>query len=282
MKKTIIVLLSALMMLTFNLARAQTFIEPLRPIYMTAGVPVTEPATKENADIKFQYSLAFPIWNDILGSGIDAKAGFTQISVWNFLARSHPFYDNAYMPGIYFIKRWDVPNKGNHSLAWGYEHKSNGRDDAWSRSQNYLFITWTRHWDSGLGLQVNLRPGYGDYGDPTVIDMPLRYVGWADFGIYYDSAEFPIGFELKVTPIYNKSIANITAGVNIRLSKNVHVPDLYIQFHHGYDEALRDCLTIRGPYQAPDNSIPYIPDLPAAPRTCIRFGFIFNTGHEIF
>ena len=31
----------------------------------------------------------------------------------------------------------------------------------------------------------------------------------------------------KVAPIYNKSIANITAGVNIKLSRNIHVPNLY-------------------------------------------------------
>ena len=31
----------------------------------------------------------------------------------------------------------------------------------------------------------------------------------------------------KMAPIYNKSIANIIAGVNIKLSRNIHVPNLY-------------------------------------------------------
>ena len=252
-------------------AQQQPRIDMLRPIYVVAGVPLSETPTRNNFDIKIQFSFAVPVCDDIAGSGVRAAVGYTQVSLWNILGRSMPFYEHSFIPGIYFSKEWKVSD-GTRTLTAGFEHKSNGRDDAWSRSLNYLFITYLREYSNGLALKVNARPGWGDYGKPVAMDVPLMYTGFVDFGVDYQPSAFPLGLHLNVTPIYNKSIANVTAGLTCRLSENPMVPQLYLQFHYGYDEALRDVMNVNGPIIYPDGIIPYIPGEPIPPRTFIRAG----------
>ncbi|MBR4809964.1 MAG: phospholipase A [Bacteroidales bacterium] len=263
--------------------RAQSLprIDMLRPVYIIAGIPLSEEPTRSNFDIKFQYSFAIPVCDDIADTGISLSVGYTQISLWNILGVSMPFYEHTFMPGIYARKEWKAVS-GTRTLSAGFEHRSNGRDDAYSRSQNYVFITYIREYDNGIRLKANARPGWGDYGKPTVLDMPLRYTGYIDFGFAYESKSFPLGVQLDVTPIYNKSIANVTAGLTCRLSANPMVPQLYVQLHYGYDDALRDCMNENGPIIYPDGIIPYIPGEPLAPRTCIRAGLRLGLHEYVF
>ncbi|MBO4476409.1 MAG: phospholipase A [Bacteroidales bacterium] len=265
----------------FSGARSQPRIDLLRPIYTVAGIPLSETPTVDNFDIKIQLSFALPVIDDIAGSGVSVSLGYTQISLWNFFACSMPFYEHTFCPGIYARKEWDAGN-GTRTLSGGFEHRSNGRDDAYSRSQNYLFATYIREYGSGLRLKACLRPGFGLYGHVFTLDMPLVYTGFADFGIDYEPKDFPLGFNLDVTPLYNKSIANVTAGITCRLSDNPIVPRLYLQFHYGYDDALCDCMNVNGPFINPDGYIPYLPGEPLAPRTFIRIGFRYSFHEYVF
>ena len=145
------------------------FIEMFRPLYIVSGIPVTEKPTLENADVKFQVSLELPLWRDMRGSGIDLSVAYTQISVWNLYAPSSPFYDNAYIPGVFCRKVWNgADGLPRHTALWGIEHRSNGRSDAYSRSINYVLATRFSLDHGYLTLE-----GTWQKGSEVTIDIPM-------------------------------------------------------------------------------------------------------------
>ena len=253
-----------------------SFIEMFRPLYFTGGFPVSERPDKNNADLKFQLSLAIPIWRNIGGSGIDLLAAYTQISLWNFFARSSPFYENTYIPGFYARKAWlSEEGKPMRTLLWGYEHRSNGRDDAYSRSINYLLVSYTRSFDFGLHLQAAARLGQGFYGDVATWDIYAKYFGPLQLSATYATPDEGWEFMLSATPIWNKSIANVNVEVGRRIaSRKAGNPYFFVQFHYGYDEAFRDCIDVNGPVVEAENKVPYLNGEPASPRAFVRFGIL--------
>ena len=101
----------------------EPFFSQFRDWYCIAGVPFNNPAgiTGETIDVKFQFSVKFlPIR---IGKQWNLYFGYTHKTVWNAFGESAPFHDNAYMPGIYFIRKFE---KGD-GLILGIEHMSNGR-----------------------------------------------------------------------------------------------------------------------------------------------------------
>ena len=239
------------------------FIELFRPLYLTSGLPLTEKPTKENADVKFQVGLEIPVWRDMCGSGVDLTVAYTQISLWNLYAESSPFYDNTYIPGVYGRKVWKDPeSRPVHSLLWGLEHRSNGRDDAYSRSYNYAMVTYARTFSFGLTLEATARYGVGWYGDDFAWDLGTKYFGVLQGSLIYTTPGKGWEFMLSATPLWNRSIANVNVEAARRIGRRNNNPYLFVQFHYGYDEALRDWL------KDSNGSL--------APRAMLRFGLLLT------
>ena len=253
------------------------FIEMFRPLYIVSGIPVTERPDKENADVKFQVSLEIPLWRDMRGSGIDLSVAYTQISLWNLYANSSPFYDNAYIPGLYCRKVWSGKDgQPKHTVLWGIEHRSNGRSDAYSRSINYALATYARSYPCGLVLEASARVGFGWYGDQFTWDVGLKYHGFLQGSLTYTTPSGGWEFMASVSPIWNRHIANVNAEIGRRIGKKHDNPYLFVQFHYGYDEAFRDCIDVNGPVIDDDGKVPYSAAAPAAPRAFIRFGVLIT------
>ena len=254
-----------------------SFIELFRPIYLNTGIPVTEKPAAENSNVKFQVSFALPLWRNMRGSGIDLLMAYTQISIWSLFAYSSPFYDNTYIPGIYARKQWmDPDGLPAHSLMWGLEHRSNGRNDAYSRSVNYALLTYARSFRSGLTLEATARLGYSWYGDQTTFDVNLRYFGFVQGSLTYVTPSGGWEFMLSATPLWNRSIANVNAEIGRRIGKKHNNPYFFIQFHYGYDEAFRDCMDSNGPVVDEDGKVPYYHGAPIPPRAMVRAGLILT------
>ena len=259
------------------LSSRKPFIELFRPIYLNAGIPVTEKPTSANADVKFQISFALPLWRNMRGSGIDLLIAYSQISVWNLFGHSSPFYDNMYIPGIYARKTWNDPaGMPKRSLLWGIEHRSNGRDDAYSRSVNYILLAYARNYPFGLSLQAVARPGYGWYGDTVTMDVPLKYYGFLQMSATYTTPGAGWEFMASVSPIWNRSIANVNVEIGRRLGKKNNNPYFFIQFHYGYDEAFRDCMDENGPLLDENGNAVYYYAPPIPPKAMIRAGIILS------
>ncbi len=257
-------------------------IRSLRPIYYTTGAQLGAPLSGNTADMKFQISFRTDLAQNIGGSGISLAIGYTQVSLWSFYIRSYPFYDHTFIPGLYAWKQFDRTD-GYHSLLWGFEHRSNGRDDAYSRSVNYLFCTYARHWDwaenESLTLSAALRLGTGYYGDDATFDILSKYLGLARFRVLWTPRGGRWELAGEVLPLLNKSLANVTAEVAWCIAPKLGYPSLFVQYHYGYDEAFRDCVTVTGAAINPDGYVPYDRTAPAPARHMLRFGLLFSPGN---
>ena len=256
-------------------------IDVFRPIYFTSGAQLGTPLSGATSDVKFQVSFRSDLARNIGGSGIQLAVGYTQISLWSVYVHSLPFYDHTFIPGLYAWKQFDVKG-GAHTLLWGYEHRSNGRDDAFSRSINYLFCTYARRWDwaddESLTLSAALRLGTGYYGDQRTFDIMTRYMGLARLRALWMPKGGRWELSCEALPLLNRSLANVTAEVAWTPFGKRGNPHLFVQYHYGYDEAFRECVTVTGPVIEEDGNVPYDGAAPAAPRQMLRFGLLFSPG----
>lgn len=100
----------------------------------------------ENArkdEVKFQLSLAFPLWRGILGDNSLLGASYTQKSWWQLSnsKESAPFRETNYEPQLFlgFATDYQFAGWTLRDIEMGYNHDSNGRSDPTSRSWNRLY-----------------------------------------------------------------------------------------------------------------------------------------------
>lgn len=215
-------------------------IQGFRPIYLVSGIPVDgTPVNNNTGDVKFQISFALRLFRNMGGvEGLNMKIGYSQRSVWYLYAKSSPFKDNMYIPGIYL----DVPLKNDRStLLCGLEHRSNGLDNEYSRSLNYLFGEYTYSFPFGLSLSANARFGIGYYGEGMTQSVFYNFYGYATVGACYECGRFSA--LLSLTPLFAPFKMNTTAELAFRIAKKKESPyHIFIQYHNGYDECLKDCV----------------------------------------
>lgn len=220
-------------------------VEIFRPNYFIAGLPVDRVPDRDNCNVKFQVSLKMNLFRNVgKNKNWDIFAGYTQISVWNLFAESSPFYDNTYIPGFYVYhpmrnKTGEVTN----SVLFGFEHRSNGRDGDLSRSINYLFCSYTHYFPCNLMLQATGRFGYGYVAEGKGFDMFTQFQGFATLSGAWTTRKRDFEAMLSVTPLFGPTVANVTAEFAYRVSEKLGNPYVFLQFHYGYDEAQRDCIS---------------------------------------
>ena len=231
-----IVLCLAALLLTLPCS-GQLF-QQFRPMYFVGGIPVDGPVNKSTANLKFQFSMAIPIWQGKgKAEGMALRFGYTQISIWDFFDTSSPFRDNSYIPGLYF----QFPLQRDHLIV-GVEHRSNGRpvrgtqDDTHSRSTNYLLAEYRAYLPSGLVLKATGRAGIGWYDDEYTQDVFSRFLGYADLGVGYRSKDGKWELSVDATPVFAPFNVNVNAAAAFHLG----AISLFAQFNYGYGEALYD------------------------------------------
>lgn len=113
-------------------------IAPYEPLFEAAG----EEETIDNTEAKFQISLKTRLWTTG-DRRWGAWAAYTQQNHWQVYNSdiSRPFRETNYMPELFMSYRPGVEFSGFHwrLLNFGYNHQSNGRTDALSRSWNRLY-----------------------------------------------------------------------------------------------------------------------------------------------
>lgn len=245
------VLIAILLLTAAHPAHAgEPLISMFRETYFTGGVPLRGEVNRETIDLKFQLSVkAHPF---TISDDWKAYFAYTQISTWNAFGYSQPFHDNSYMPGIYFEHQLQ---RGGTFLC-GLEHMSNGRPyagnpvateghDDLSRGMNYAFATWlARSGRSTFMLKAKAGIGCGvkdfDAHMHHLFSQELfyKYQGYLTVGYHYGQERWDIA--ASVTPIVNKSVANVTAEMSWLFAERA--PRLFLQCHYGFDEALCDCV----------------------------------------
>lgn len=224
-------------------------INAFRPNYFIAGVPTNQFATKDNFDIKFQISLKFDICQTVRERECNVFFGYTQVSLWNIFAYSSPFRENVYAPGLYCSLPFDILGRDEPMgrFLYGLVHRSNGRDDAFSRSINYIMADYQYPVNRHFEFEVAARCGFGFMGQELSQDM-FRYQGYFGFSATYTDLSGDLALSVSAIPLFGMAIPlNITCQAAYCPFRDKGSPYLFLQFHYGYDEAQCDCVPLLKP-----------------------------------
>jgi phospholipase A1 len=106
-----------------------------QPVYVVRGAGT-------DSDGKIQISLKYRLFD--LGGGEGRRrhaihVGYTQRMLWDLGAESIPFRNIDFQPELFYLSRG--PDGDGARLDWqlGYQHQSNGKSNAESRSYNILY-----------------------------------------------------------------------------------------------------------------------------------------------
>jgi outer membrane phospholipase A len=158
-------------------------ISPNEPVYFSLGF-------NETINAKFQISLKFrpfgPTDDAIKGEDVwnDIYLAYTQTSIWDLESESKPFFDTSYRPSIFYQRR-DIGELfgGRFSIRGGFEHESNGKGGADSRSINILFIRPSWWWTIDRRWAVAFSPKAYTYLENSENPDIAEYRGYVDWQV---------------------------------------------------------------------------------------------------
>lgn len=189
-------------------------------------------------EVKFQLSLAFPLWRGIAGENSVLAASYTQRSWWQLSNKkeSAPFRETNYEPQLFLGWATDYKFAGwtLREIETGFNHESNGRSDPTSRSWNRAYA---RFMVQKGNLQLDLKPWYRFSESAQRDDNPEinRYMGYYRLKAGYRLGESVI----TVTGRYNWNSGYGAAelGWSYPITKHVR---FYTQVFSGYGESMID------------------------------------------
>ncbi len=193
----------------------------------------------ESEEMKYQVSFKVPVWRDMLGSGMDVYAGYTQTSWWQLFSdeglTSAPFRETNYEPELFLRRNMDLdlPFDGKLAAAdLALVHESNGRSDLLSRSWNRVMARAALDYGD---LAFLVRAWYRIPEDNEDDDNPNTedYYGYGDVRAVW--APNKNTFSAMVRPGEEK------AGLELTWSRQI-TPELriYTEWWYGYGESLID------------------------------------------
>ncbi len=186
-------------------------------------------------EVKFQLSLAFPLWRGILGENSVLGASYTQRSWWQLSNSDHssPFRETNYEPQLFlgFATQYAFAGWTLHDVEFGYNHQSNGRSDPTSRSWNRMY---TRLMAQNGNWQVEVKPWFvvGSTDDNPNI---TKYAGYYQLKVGYALGDAVISAKGQYN--WNTGYGGAELGASYPISKHVR---LYGQVYSGYGESLID------------------------------------------
>lgn len=159
-------------------------VEPFNKLFDKLGMPVED---IDSTEARFQISFKARLWASE-DRRWGAWAGYTQQSQWQIYNGdiSRPFRETNYMPELILSYRPGVSFGGFHWRLFnvGYNHQSNGRSDALSRSWDRIFAEFGIERDN---FALLIRPWYRIEEDEGKDDNPdiTDYYGHGDITALY-------------------------------------------------------------------------------------------------
>lgn len=189
-------------------------------------------------EVKFQLSLAFPLWRGIAGDNSVLAASYTQRSWWQLSNKkeSSPFRETNYEPQIFIGWATDYQLGGwtLREFETGFNHESNGRSDPTSRSWNRIYA---RAMAQNGNWQVDLKPWYrlpeSDSSDDN--KHITKYMGYYRLKVGYALGDSVISATGRYN--WNSGYGAAELGWSYPITKHVR---LYTQLFSGYGESMID------------------------------------------
>jgi phospholipase A1/A2 len=194
---------------------------------------------------RFQVSLKFRVFNPNTRTPMLEKLylSYSQTSLWDLSSNSKPFRDSSYRPSVFFlddeIQQWSWPGS-RLGLQGGFEHESNGKDGASSRSLNTLFVKPTLTFPLRGDYFVSLAPKFFAYQNKDENPDIPDYRGYADLQVKWGETD---GFQMAA--LFRQGNRAARHSVLMDLSYPLKRPTfgnlggyLHMQIFDGYGESL--------------------------------------------
>lgn len=191
----------------------------------------------KNDEVKFQLSLAFPIWRGIVGSNSVLAAAYTQGSWWQFSnsKESSPFRETNYQPQLFigWATNYQLGNWTLQDIETGIVHQSNGRSDPTSRSWN---LVYARLMAKNGNIIAEIKPWLRIDGNSNDDNPDIsKYMGH-----YRAKLGYQLGdniFSIQGQYNWNSGYGGAELGWSYPLTEHVR---FYTQLFSGYGESLID------------------------------------------
>lgn len=200
----------------------------------------TEQQGMQSNEVKFQLSVALPVWKGILGENSVLALAYTQKSWFQManLKQSSPFREHNYKPRAFI--GWQLQR--DLGLGWqlneiesGFVHESNGKGTGEnSRHWNRLYARFSAtqgNWTVTLKPWCRL-PERKNKDENRDIQ---RYRSYFDMGVVYRNDKHQAKVEGHYNPTSNKG--GIELSYSYALNRYLSV---YTQYYVGYGESLID------------------------------------------
>lgn len=189
-------------------------------------------------EVKFQISLAFPIWNGILGENSVLGASYTQRSWWQLSnsEESAPFRETNYEPQIFLGWATDYQLAGwtLRDIEVGFNHQSNGREEPTSRSWNRGYA---RLMAQNGNWQVDIKPWFRFSESDSNDDNPdiTKYMGYYRLKVGYALGQSVVSVNSHYN--WNTGFGGAELGFSYPITSHVR---FYTQLFSGYGESMID------------------------------------------
>lgn len=194
----------------------------------------------DHAEAKFQISLEFDVWRNMLNSHSDLYFGYTQVAWWQLYNRdaSSPFRETNYEPELGVILRPDLNILGLNSrqMRFGIVHQSNGRSEPRSRSWNRLYgilMLDRGNFASALRFWYRLPEDEDEDDNPDITD----YYGNFELYGFYKWRDQTFGMMLRNNLDREDNRGAIQLDWSYPLNDRLK---FYVQYFNGYGESLID------------------------------------------
>ncbi len=192
----------------------------------------------DSHEVKFQFSLMFPLATGVLGRNSGLMASYTQLSMWQALNSdiSAPFRETNYEPQIYlgWLLDEELVGLNLRGIEVGFNHQSNGRSGELSRSWNRIFLNIMLERDN---WRATFKPYFRVPEDTDDDDNP----NFEDYlGNYKLELAYRYGsqvFTLKGRNSFKTGKGSVELGWSVPISESVR---FYVQLYSGYGETLID------------------------------------------
>ena len=199
----------------------------------------------DELEVKFQVSMKYIVFHDMIVDDLNLEAGFTVASWWQAYNKdsSSPFRETNYEPEImlHYTQPWSLAGVTVSATTLSLNHQSNGKPGSLSRSWNRIiaglffidddFIWGVRAWwRLPEDLKENPTDSIGD-DNPDI----EKYMGYGDLNAIWKLPN-EHNIELKLRNNFradNKGAVELGWSFPIR-----HDLHLYVQYFNGYGESL--------------------------------------------
>jgi len=197
----------------------------------------TPDVTLDNEEIKFQFSIKFPIVENLFGESGTFYFAYTNLSFWQaYNSSSSPFRETNHEPELFITvpNDWEFFGFKNRINMIGAVHQSNGRGGSLSRSWNRVYVDFIFERDN---FYFSLKPWLrlsdtGTDDNPDIED----FLGHGEFRMVYATGKHTVSLMAR---------NNFKADNKGALELNYSYPmsrraKWFVQAFDGYGESLLD------------------------------------------